>query len=499
MAIDMLIAHLRKRNARRLAQEIIDEAKAEAERLTRDAELKAREEIYKKREELEKEATETRRELRDFEKRLSRREDSLDRKVDLLNKKERYIENLEQNLARRRKELDERHNELERMIEEERLTLHRLSGLSEEEAKKLILERVEKETESEIAELLNKAMEKARETAEQKARDIISMAIYRCASDHTAENVVSSVELPNDDLKGRIIGREGRNIRALERVTGVDVIVDDTPGVVVVSGFDGVRREVARRALEKLVLDGRIHPARIEEVVASTRKEVEQVVREAGKQTCFDLGVHGLHPKLVELLGKLKFRTSYGQNVLQHSIEVAHLCAIIAGELKLNAQLAKRCGLLHDIGKAIDQEMEGTHPQIGSEIAKRFGEKPQVVAAIAEHHDDANPGSPYTVIVSAADSISASRPGARRESFEKYIKRLERLESIANSYSGVENAYAIQAGREIRVIVEADKVNDKAAAKICHDIATEIQEELSYPGEVRVTVIRETRCVEYAR
>jgi len=493
------LARIKKQNAAREAEEIIREAEAEANRIKKDAELASKEEIYQKREALEKEAQEAKHEIRDSERRLAKREDSLDRKVDLLNKKERYIENVERSLTDKRKALDSREKELTDTIEEQKATLHRIAGLSEQEARQQLLTRLETELEHECTQLQNKIIERTKEGAEQKSREIIAMAIQRCAADHTAECVVSTVELPNDDMKGRIIGREGRNIRAFERATGVDVIVDDTPGVVVVSGFDGVRREVARRSLEKLIVDGRIHPARIEEVVQSTTKEMEQVIREIGKQTTFDVGVHGLNSKEIELLGRLKYRTSYGQNVLQHSVEVATLSGIIAGELGLDVQLAKRCGLLHDIGKAIDQEMEGTHPQIGADLAKRFNEKPEVINAIAGHHDSIEPTSLYTVVVAAADAISASRPGARRESLEKYIKRLERLESIANSHSGVESAYAIQAGREIRVIVNAEKVNDKAASKVCRDIANEIQEELNYPGEVRVTLIRETRCVEYAR
>jgi len=496
----LLLAHLRKKSALKQAEQIINEAREEAGRITRDAEIRAKEELYQRREEFEKEVSQARKELREAERRLSKREDNLDRKVDLINKKERYIENLERTLSAKQRDLQQKEAELQQMLEEEKLTLHRIAGLSEEEARNMLLQRLEKELERESAELIKKRVEMTREIAEEKAREIISLAIQRCAADHTAENVVSTVELPSDDMKGRIIGREGRNIRAFERATGVDVVVDDTPGVVVVSGFNGVRREVARRSLEKLVVDGRIHPARIEEVVNATKKEVDRIVVETGKQTCYDLGIHNLHPRLVELIGKLKYRTSYGQNVLQHSIEVAQLSAIIAGELGVDAQLARRCGLLHDIGKAVDQEVEGTHPQIGAELAKRYGEKREVIQAIEGHHDDSLNQRPiYTVIVAAADSISASRPGARRESLEKYIKRLERLESIASSYSGVESAYAIQAGREIRVIVDAQKVDDKGAAKLCRDIANEIQTELNYPGEVRVTVIRETRCIEYAR
>ncbi len=489
----------RRDRAAKQASVIKAEAAEQAERIKREAEIAAKDEVFKRREEFEKETQEVRHELRQFERRLAKREDALDRKVELLNKKEHYIESLERTLSNKRAEIETKENELQELVEQHKLTLHRLSQLTPEEAKKMVLTRVETEVQHEAEDIINKRVNDARETAEDKARELIALAIQRSAADHTAESVVSTVELPNDDMKGRIIGREGRNIRAFERATGVDLIVDDTPGVVVVSGFDGVRREIARRALEKLITDGRIHPARIEEVAANTRREVERLIEETGKQAAHDLGIPNLHPKEIELIGRLRFRTSYGQNALQHSTEVAILAAILAAELKLDIQLAKRCGLLHDIGKAVDQEQEGTHPAIGADLAKRFDERPEVINAIAAHHEDAKAENLYTIITAAADAISASRPGARRESLEKYIKRLERLEAIATSYPGVDSAFAIQAGREIRVIVNPDKVQDKGAQQMARDIANQIQAELNYPGEVKVTVVRETRVVEYAR
>jgi ribonuclease Y len=342
-------------------------------------------------------------------------------------------------------------------------------------------------------------MEAAKEEAERKARNIVGLAIQRCAADHTVEATVASIDIPSDDMKGRIIGREGRNIRAFEKATGVDVIVDDTPGVIVISAFDSVRREVARRAMDRLIADGRIHPSRIEELVAESQKEVDELIKETGKQVCYDFGLHNIHAKEMLLLGRLRFRTSYGQNVLQHSKEVAHLCSAMAGELGVNVNMASRCGLLHDIGKAVDHEVEGGHPAIGADIAKRCGERPEVVNAIGAHHEDVEPRTLYAVITQAADAISAARPGARRETLEKYIKRLERLEEVANAFSGVQGAFAIQAGRELRVIVNADKVNDRQAFKMARDIANQIEQELNYPGEIKITLLRETRVIEFAR
>ena len=478
---------------------MIHRAKAEAERIEKEAALTAKEEIHARREEVEREAQEARREVKDYERRISKREDGLDSKWDLFNKKERHLENQERSLNGRRKQLNQREIELEGLLEKEKIALHQISGLSEDQARTTLFERLEQEMTEECAEIISRAAEQMKETVDQQATHVLSTAIQRCAADHTAESVVTTVALPNDDMKGRIIGREGRNIRAFEKATGIDVIVDDTPGVVVLSGFDSVRREMSRMAMEKLILDGRIHPARIEDVVRETEKEMKEVIREAGKQACLEAGIHGLHNKLVELIGRLKYRTSYGQNQLLHSMEVCHLAGTLAGELNLDVRFAKRCGFLHDIGKALDHEQEGGHATIGADIARRFEEKPEVVNAIAAHHEDVPAESVYAVLVAASDAISASRPGARRETLEKYIKRLERLEEIANSYVGVDSAYAIQAGREVRVIVNSDKINDKQAAKVARDMAKEIEHELNYPGEVTVTVVRETRAVEYAR
>ncbi|MEK6738607.1 MAG: ribonuclease Y, partial [Planctomycetota bacterium] len=433
------------------------------------------------------------------EKRLSKREDNLERKMELLTKKERYIDTLSANLAQKEKKVDEKKLEYDAIIDEQNKVLLKISNMTAEEAEKLLLTRLEKGLDIKCAEIISKKISAAKENAEQTAISLISSAIQRCAATQTAENIVSAIELPNNEMKGRIIGREGRNIRAFEKATGIDVIVDDTPGVIVLSGFDSVRREIARQSMEKLILDGRIHPAHIEEIVKDTEKEIEQVIQDTGKQTCFELGVHNVHPEIIKLIGRLKYRTSYGQNQLQHSIEVSNLMGIIAGELKLDVPLAKRCGLLHDIGKAIGPEMEGTHAVAGADLAKRYDERPEVINAIGGHHEETPVESVYTVLVSATDAISAGRPGARRETLEKYVKRLERLEGIATSFSGVESAYAIQAGREVRVIVCPDKVNDKAAAKICYDIAKEIEDQLEYPGEVVVTVVRETRFVEHAK
>ena len=485
-------------NEKKLKQ-LIEESTREAEKVKKEAELAAKAELYQRREAFEKETQETRMELKQQERRLSKREDNLERKMELLTKKERYIDTLSSNFALKEKKLDEKRLELEKVIEEENNALLKISHLSREDAEKLLLSRLEKELDIKCAEVISKKITEAKENAEQTATSLISTAIQRCAATHTAENIVSSIELPNNEMKGRIIGREGRNIRAFEKATGIDVIVDDTPGVIVLSGFDSVRREIARQSMEKLILDGRIHPAHIEEIVKETEKEIEQVIQETGKQTCFELSIHNVHPELIKLLGRLKYRTSYGQNQLQHSIEVSNLMGIIAGELKLDVPLAKRCGLLHDIGKAIGPEMEGTHAVAVADLAKRYDERPEVVNAIGGHHEEKPVESVYTVLVSATDAISAGRPGARRETLEKYIKRLEKLESIATSFSGVESAYAIQAGREVRIMVCPDKVNDKIAAKMCYDIAREVESQLEYPGEVVVTVIRETRFVEHAK
>jgi len=495
----VLVALARKRSARLEADKILEAARKEAEEVHRKAEVSAKEELHRRREDFEKETRETRTELKLLEKRLVKREDALERKAELTGKREKYIENLEAELSGRQANIVTKERELTELLDNEKDELYRISGLNPQDARTQLFERLEREYDREAAALLDRKVERAKDQADQQAREILSTAIQRCAVEHTNESVVSTIDLPSDEMKGRIIGREGRNIRAFEKATGVDVIVDDTPGVVVLSAFDSVRREMARRAMEELVADGRIHPARIEEVIERAKRKTEEIILQTGKQVLFDMGVHAKNAKLAYLLGRLKFRTSYGQNVLQHSIEVAHLCSIMAAELKLDAALAKRIGLLHDIGKAVDHELEGGHPEIGALLGKRIEEDAVVINAIAAHHEGEPAKSIYAVLVQAADAVSASRPGARRETLEKYIRRLERLEDVARSFDGVANSYAIQAGREVRVIVKSDRVGDKEAAKMARDIAKEIEQELDYPGEIRVTVVRETRSVEYAR
>ncbi len=503
VAVGFIFLFFRERTGRliseRAASDKDSEAKREIERLKKESEYKVKEKLLAMREDVEKENAGARVEIRTQEKRLVKREDALDRKVDILNKKERYIEGLEKKFINRQNRIQEREREIDEIIKEERARLHEITGLSRGDAEKMLLALIEKEVTAETEALIQKMKERVKDESEKHSRHILTTTIQRLAAVHTSEIVTSTIAIPSDEMKGRIIGREGRNIRAFEKATGVDVIVDDTPGVVVVSGFDAIRREIARSSMDKLIADGRIHPARIEEVVEATSLEMEETIKKTGKDVLQEVGIHDLHPKLVNLLGRLKFRTSFGQNVLMHSLEVCHLSGMIAGELGLNVKLAKRCGLLHDIGKAIDHEVEGGHPEIGANIAQRCKERPEVVNAIAAHHEDVQPASLYAVITQAADAISASRPGARRETIEKYIKRLERLEAVATGFEGVRSAYAIQAGREIRVIVDQDRVEDGPALQLCRDIAKQIEDELSYPGEVKVTLLRETRFVEYAR
>ena len=489
----------RTTSAGQRATELVEQAKLEADKTLKDAQLKAKEELFNRREEFEKETLETRTELRNFEKRLAKREDNIERKAEVMSKKEKQLEQMETDLTARQQEVAGKREEAQKLVEAQKETLQRISGMTREQAQELVLSRLEKELQREQGELVMRYTEQTKEMSEVKGRDILATAIQRLAADHTVESVVSTVDLPSDEMKGRIIGREGRNIRSFERATGVDVIVDDTPGVVVISGFDSVRREIARVALEHLVVDGRIHPARIEEVVENTAKQIDEIIRETGKAAMLEADIHGLHPKVIELLGRLKYRTSYGQNVLRHAVEVAHLMGALAGELGLDPTLARRCGLLHDIGKAVDHETEGGHPDIGADLARRYGEDPVVVNAIASHHEGPNkPESVYAVLSMAADAVSASRPGARRETLENYIKRLERLETLAKGFPGVSKAYAIQAGREVRVIADAEKLDDKSSAMLARDIAKEIEKELTYPGEVKVTVIREMRVTEIA-
>jgi ribonuclease Y len=474
-------------------------AEAQAQKILAQAEVEAKTEFIRCREKADTETELMRQELRAEEKRLAKREDILDEKLESTKAKDRMVEASERALGEKEKALANKDRQLNDLIAQQKTQLLHVANLSVDEARTMVLDRLGKDMEDETDRIVERRLEDARETAETKAREIVITAIQRYAADHTCDSTVSTVDIPSDDMKGRVIGREGRNIRAFEKATGVDVIVDDTPGVVVVSGFDPVRREIARRSLEKLIQDGRIHPTRIEEVVAATEKEVNKQVSEYGKQAAVEANVRGLHNKLMDLLGRLHFRTSYGQNVMKHSMEVAYLGQVIAEELGLNGQIARRCGLLHDIGKAVDHEVEGGHPQIGADLCKRYGEKEEIVDAVGGHHGDIEAKSIYTPIIAAADAISASRPGARRETLERYVQRLKKLEEIAMGFEGVRQAYAIQAGREVRVIVDPENVNDLLSAKIAHDIAKRIEEEMEYPGEVKVTLLRETRCVEYAR
>jgi len=485
--------------AAREAKTITQDANLKAENIIKTAQLEAKTESIKMREEFERETTKIRNELRETEVHLNKREDVVDRKWESVNSKERDLTKLERRLAQKDKELTNKDQQLTNTLAEQRSQLLRIAGVSAEEAKEMLLKRLESEVSHEASSLIERIINNAKEEAAIRAREITINAIQRYAAEHTCDTTVSTVDIPNDDMKGRVIGREGRNIRAFEKATGVDVIIDDTPGLVVVSSFDPVRREVARLSLVKLIQDGRIHPARIEETVGETQKEVDAQVFEIAKRTALEVNVNNIHSKLLPYIGRLNYRTSYGQNVLRHSVEVAFLCQAMAEELGLDGNLARRCGLLHDIGKAADHEMEGGHPEIGAGIAKKFNEKPQVINAIAGHHGDIPASSPYTPLVAAADAMSASRPGARRETLERYIKRLEDLEKIATSFSGIRQAYAIQAGREVRVIVDPEKVDDSTSWNIARDIARKVEAELTYPGEVKVTLLREVRCIEYAR
>ncbi len=478
---------------------LTDEARLSADQIVKSAKLDARAEHDRKMEDYKAETAETRGELKETEKRLTKREDNLDRKLDTLSTKERHLEKAERKNVERATSLEEKDKRADELVERRQAELMRIAGMSRDEAKQELLSALEDDLKLEMGQLVHRMVTEARENAAAQAREITLTAIQRFAAENTCEATVSTVDIPSDDMKGRVIGREGRNIRAFERATGVDVIVDDTPGVVVVSSFDPVRREIARQTLLKLIQDGRIHPGRIEELTEQTRKEVEKEIVEIGKRASLEANVAGLHRKLTDLLGRLHFRTSYGQNVLQHSTEVAYLCQIMADELGLDGRLARRCGLLHDIGKAVDHEVEGGHPQIGADICRRLGERPEVLNAIAGHHGDIESTSPYTPLVMAADAISAARPGGRRESMERYIQRLEQLEAIATTRDGVKQAYAIQAGRELRVIVDAGRIDDGAAALMARQIAAQVEEEMTYPGEVKVSVLRELRAVEYAK
>jgi ribonuclease Y len=482
-----------------LAEKMIEEAKKEAETHKRGAILEAKDQWYKAKEKFERETQARKAELSKLERRFSDREASLNRKVDILEKKEGDVRRRERDVTSRDRTLSEKEQELKRLLEEENRRLEKIAGMTSDEAKQVLISNLESEARHEAAHRIRKVREEAERKADKEAREILTLAIQRCAADHVVESTVSVVSLPNEEMKGRIIGREGRNIRAFELSTGIDVIIDDTPEAVILSGFDPIRREVAKISLERLVADGRIHPARIEEVVAKVQAEMDEKIREVGEQVSLDVGVHGLHPELIKMLGRLQYRTSYGQNVLQHSKEVAYLSGMMASELGFDSSLAKRAGLLHDIGKAIDHEAEGTHTQIGSEVAERYGENPGVVHAIEHHHSDSVTDSAISVLVQASDAVSSARPGARRETLESYVKRLEKLEKIADSFKGVTKAFAIQAGREIRIMVESKEINDDRAEALAQEIARRVEKELEYPGQVKVVVIRETRAIEYAK
>ncbi|WP_153014742.1 ribonuclease Y [Syntrophomonas wolfei] len=486
------LAESRIRTAEEEVAKMLDEAAKEVEAKKKEILLEAKDEIHRNRQDAEKDIRERRRELDRVERRIIQKEEMIDKKTENMEKKEQV-------LLEKEKETEKTQQDLQMILSQQLKELERLSGLSSEEAKELLLYNVSQQIRQETALLIRGIENEAKEEADKKAKNIVSLAIQRCAADVVSESTVSVVPLPNDEMKGRIIGREGRNIRTFEALSGVDLIIDDTPEAVILSSFDPIRREVARVALGNLVSDGRIHPARIEEMVEKARKEIEQEIREVGEQAAFEVGVHGLHPELIKLLGRLKYRTSYGQNVLRHSVEVAHLAGIMAAELDVDIMLAKRSGLLHDIGKAVDHEVSGPHVEIGVDLAKKYRENKDVIHGIEAHHGDIEPETVEAVLVQAADAISASRPGARRETLETYIKRLEKLENVAESFSGVDRTFAIQAGREIRIIVKPEEIDDLHAINLARDIAARIEQDLDYPGQIKVVVIRETRSVEYAK
>ena len=497
--VSQIITRAKAKTLEQDLQRQVEGAKREAENIIKSAQIDAAAETIKKREEFASEANKARAELHEHEMRLTKREDGLDRQAELIQQRENTLKQQQKEAERRVHNIGLKEKQLSVLMAQQKNQLLKITAMNVDEAKELLLKRLEDECEHEMSTLIQRKVEETNETADEKSREIISSAIQRYAAEQTCEATVSTVEIPNDDMKGRIIGREGRNIRAFEKATGVDVIVDDTPGMIVVSGFNPVRREVARLSMERLIQDGRIHPSRIEELVTQTKKDVNHKLLQIGKDATVETNIQGLNNKIVSLLGALSYRTSYGQNVLRHSIEVAFLSQVMADELGLDGTLARRAGLLHDIGKAIDHDVEGNHPTIGTNYLKRFNESPVVLNAVAGHHGDIPPDNPYTPLVAAADAISASRPGARRETLERYIKRLEKLEEIAGGFKGVENAYAIQAGREIRVIVCAEEVDDESAMKIARDIAKKVEDEMTYPGEIQITLLREVRCVEYAK
>ena len=480
-------------------RKLVDDSQRKANEEAKEMKLKAKEEVLQQKSELDKEINARRADIQRSERRAQQREEQLDKKEEQLDKKLDALDQREKALVKKQESIANLESEAEALKQKQIAELERIAAMTQDEARQTVIDRVQKDAYHDAAVLVRDIESKAKEEGEKKARNIIALAIQRCASDHVAETTVSVINLPNDDMKGRIIGREGRNIRALETATGVDLIIDDTPEAVIVSAFDPVRRETARLAIEKLIMDGRIHPARIEECVEKAKKEIDQQIREAGDQAIFETGQHGIHPELVKLLGRLRYRTSYGQNVLKHSIEVSHLAGMMAAELGADVQLAKRAGLLHDIGKAVDHEQEGTHVSIGGELARKYHESPAVIHCILAHHNDVEPQTIEAVLVQAADAISAARPGARRESLENYIKRLEKLEEIANSFRGVDKRFAIQSGREVRIMVKPEDVSDEGTQVMAKEVARRIEKELEYPGQIRVNVIRETRSTEYAK
>ena len=490
--IRKMISEAKVGSAKKEAETIIEEAKKTVENEKREMLLQAKEEIHKNRVELEREIKERRNEMQRLERRVLQKEEGIDKKAETLEQKEEM-------LSKKTKETQELKEELDELIKKQQGELEKVAGMTAEEAKQMLIKNIEHEVKLETAVMIKTMEQNAKEDANKKARSIIATAIQKCAADQVAEHTVSVVNLPNDEMKGRIIGREGRNIKTLETLTGIDLIIDDTPEAVILSGFDPVRREVARIALEKLILDGRIHPTRIEEMVEKAQAEVEEIMREAGEEACYSVNVHNLNPDLVRLLGKLKYRTSYGQNVLIHSIEVAHIAGLMASELGLDPDMAKRAGLLHDIGKAIDQEMEGSHVQIGVDLLKKYKECPEILNAVEAHHEDVEPTSITAILIQAADSISAARPGARKETLEAYIKRIEKLEEITTSFKGVDKSFAIQAGREVRIIVNPEDITDAEMTLLARDIAKKIESDVSYPGQIKVNIVRETRAIDYAK
>ncbi len=499
MLLRRQLSRSRHAGAQKDAAQIVEDGRREAETIRKEAVLQAKDTVLQAKTEWENELREKRRELQGQEKRLQQREENLDRKGSQLDSRSEDLDGRDKQLQQRHEQLQRGEQELQgRQSEQERL-LEQISGMSREEAKQQLIAAMESEARHDGAKMIKQIEDEARETADKKAKEVLALAIQRYAGDFVAEKTVSVVPLPADEMKGRIIGREGRNIRAIEAATGIDLIIDDTPEAVIISGFNPVRREVARLSLERLIQDGRIHPSRIEEVVKKSEEEVEQAIREAGEQATFDVGVHGIHPEIIKLLGRLRYRTSYGQNVLQHSIEVAFLCGIMAAELNLNVKQAKRAGLLHDIGKAVDHEIEGSHAVIGADLARKYGESPKIVHALAAHHEDEKPETVLAILTQAADALSGARPGARREMLETYVKRLQDLERIGTSFPGCNSCYAIQAGREIRVMVSSDDVSDTQSLVLAKDIAKKIEDEMTYPGQIKVNVIRETRAVEFAR